>query len=276
MTAFNPITHPKCFIEDIGYSILQDPSEPGLWVWTDPLSNKSETCPSAEEALEGAWGHAVEQTLRIVDISEDAWAKMDGDAQRVAMTAVMTGDIPAFDDMSPDTQMQWVERVRDLYPDIGSKEAFRLAKNDYRENDGVIPVAHQAQPKHSTGPLLMPAPAPESFEYSLCKARMAIIQRGKAATEDNTQAAAPLSDARKAAQYDELTLRAQSLGYANLLSIVSTMERIDREAQKASHAPMEGLPKDLVDAIFGGPNIKPNISTVAPSTDYSVERPRGG
>lgn len=224
MTAFNPVTHPKCFIEDIGYSILQDPSEPGLWVWTDPLSNKSETCPSAEEALEGAWGHAVEQTLRIVDISEDAWAKMDGDAQRVAMTAVMTGDIPSFDDLSQDTQ---------------------------------------AQPQRSTGPFLMPAAAPESFEYSLCKARMAIIQRGKAATEDNTESAAPLSDARKAAQYDELTLRAQKLGYDNLLSIVSTMERIDREAQKTSHTPMEGLPKDLIDAIFGGNNIS------------QPERPRG-
>lgn len=263
MIAFNPITHPKCFITDLGYSILKDALETSRWVWAGPSDSSEETYLSAEEALEGAWGHAVKQTLCSEEMSSEAWEKMDDDEQRVAMTAALTGRIPSFDDLSQDTQMQWVERVLSLYADIGPKEAFRLAANVYRENMGVIPVAHQAQPQRSTGPFLMPAAAPESFEYSLCKARMAIIQRGKAATEDNTESAAPLSDARKAAQYDELTLRAQKLGYGNLLSIVSTMERIDREAQKTSHAPMEGLPKDLIDAIFGGNNIS------------QPERPRG-
>jgi acyl carrier protein len=43
-----------------------------------------------------------------------------------------------FDSTSFDDQMEWVTRIRRSYPDIGPKEAFRLAEVEYYECRGVL------------------------------------------------------------------------------------------------------------------------------------------
>jgi hypothetical protein len=130
---------PRLFIEGIGYDIDTDSDQPGLWIWTAPSDGCSSSFHTAKEALEGAWNDAVAQTLSISEISCEDWGQMDFDAQRVAMTMALAGEIPALSELSPDTQMEWVEKVREVYPDIGPKEAFRLACQEYLDNDGVIP-----------------------------------------------------------------------------------------------------------------------------------------
>ena len=130
---------PRLFIEGIGYDIDTDSDQPGLWIWTAPSDGCSSSFHTAKEALDGAWNDAVAQTLAISDIRCEDWGQMDFDAQRVAMTMALTGEIPALSDLSPDTQMEWIEKVREVYPDIGPKEAFRLACREYLDNDGVIP-----------------------------------------------------------------------------------------------------------------------------------------
>jgi hypothetical protein len=46
--------------------------------------------------------------------------------------------IPDFDDLDIDTAMQWAGRIRGHYPDIGPKEVFRLAKQEYEQCQGVF------------------------------------------------------------------------------------------------------------------------------------------
>jgi hypothetical protein len=130
---------PKLFIEKFGYDIDTDSDQPGLWIWTAPSDGCDSSFHTAQEALEAAWNDAVAQTLSISEITCEDWGQMDFDTQRVAMTLALTGELPRLDELSLDTQMEWVERVRVSYPDIGSKEAFRLADDEYVRNDGVLP-----------------------------------------------------------------------------------------------------------------------------------------
>jgi hypothetical protein len=111
----------RIFIEKLGYNIEADSDQPGLWTWTAPSDGCDISFHTAKEALNGAWSDAVAQTLSISGITCE------------------TGELPRLDDLSPDTQMEWVERVRETYPDISPKEAFRLAVDEYAQNDGVIP-----------------------------------------------------------------------------------------------------------------------------------------
>lgn len=46
---------------------------------------------------------------------------------------------PELSSLDADTQMAWVEHVRETYPHIGAKEAFRLADQEYESLDGVLP-----------------------------------------------------------------------------------------------------------------------------------------
>lgn len=137
---------PKLFIEELGYDIDIDSDQPGLWIWT-PSDGCDSSFSTPKEALDGAWNDAVARTLSISEISCEDWGQMDCDQQRVAITFALTGELPALTDLSPDTQMQWISKVREVYPDIGPKEAFRLADQEYLENDGVLPkpVATESQ-----------------------------------------------------------------------------------------------------------------------------------
>jgi hypothetical protein len=130
---------PKLFIEKFGYDIDTDSDQPGLWIWTAPSDGCDSSFHTAKEALEAAWNDAVAQTLSIREITCEDWDQMDFDAQRVAMTLALTGELPALSDLSPDTQMEWVVNVREVYPDIGPKEAFRFADQDFIANEGVLP-----------------------------------------------------------------------------------------------------------------------------------------
>lgn len=131
---------PKLFIEQIGYDIREDSQQSGLWIWIAPTDSCDISYHSASDALESAFGDAVYQTKRIAMISDSNWAGMDFDEQRVAITyALSEGELPDFDSLSPETQMQWVGKIREFYPEIGSKEAFRLGAQEYREFDGVFP-----------------------------------------------------------------------------------------------------------------------------------------
>lgn len=130
---------PRLFIESLGYDIDVDSDQPSRWIWTAPSDGSGISFDSAKEALDGAWNDALAQTLEISDISCEEWGSMDIDAQRVAMTLALSGELPFLDVLSPDTQMMWVSRIRESYPDIDSKEAFQLAGEDYVQNDGVLP-----------------------------------------------------------------------------------------------------------------------------------------
>lgn len=116
---------PRLFIEKLGYAIDTDCDQPGLWIWTAPRDGCDSSFHTAIEALDGAWNDALAQTLAISEISCEEWGQMDFDQQRVAITFALSGELPSLSDLSPDTQMEWVARVREVYPDIGSKEAFR-------------------------------------------------------------------------------------------------------------------------------------------------------
>ena len=129
---------PKLFIENLGYGIEPDSASQGLWLWKTEDDSSCLVFRSAEEALNGAWIDAVAQTLSISEITCEDWGQMNFDAQRVAMTLALTDELPALSDLSPDTQMEWIEKVREVYPDIGSKEAFQLADKEYLENEGVL------------------------------------------------------------------------------------------------------------------------------------------
>lgn len=129
----------RLFLEDMGYDIDEDPDQPGLWQWTAPSDGCESSFDSAKEALDDAWRNAVHQTLAITGDTQEEFERMDFDQQRIAVTVALTGEVPPFDDLSMDTQMEWVEKVRELYPDIGPKETLLLAKQEYRECDGVLP-----------------------------------------------------------------------------------------------------------------------------------------
>lgn len=137
---------PKLFIEDMGYDIdvagykvHVDDEHPCLWIWTAFDDGSERSFHSAKEALDDAWANAVARTLVSHDITSEQWNQMGLDTQRVAMTLALSGGLPPLSELSPDTQMEWVERVREVYSDIGPVEAFRLANQEYRENDGVLP-----------------------------------------------------------------------------------------------------------------------------------------
>lgn len=130
---------PKLFVEELGYDICEDSLHPGLWVWSAPTDG-CDSFPTSKAALDDAWEDVVAQTLSISDISREDFCQMDIDQQRVAITLALSGELPALTKLSPDTQVEWLERVRAVYPDIGSKEAFRLADQEYIENNGVLPI----------------------------------------------------------------------------------------------------------------------------------------
>lgn len=46
--------------------------------------------------------------------------------------------LPPFDGC--DEQLAWLGRIRENYPHIDPKEAFRLAEQDYTENEGILPI----------------------------------------------------------------------------------------------------------------------------------------
>lgn len=145
---------PRLFIEQLGYDVDIDADQEGLWVWTAPSDGCDISFSSAAEALDGAWIDAVAQTLSLRKISCEHWGQMYFDQQRVAITLALSGEIPSLSDLSPDTQMEWVSKVRGSYPDIGPKEAFRLADQEYSENDGVLPKPVASEVKHARRPRL--------------------------------------------------------------------------------------------------------------------------
>lgn len=129
---------PRLFIEKLGYDIDTDSDQPGLWIWTAPSDGCDISFETAQEALASAWNDAVAQALSIGGISCEEWGQMDFDQQHVAITFALSGELPSLSDLSPDTQMAWVAKVRESRPDVGPKEALRLADQEYRENDGIF------------------------------------------------------------------------------------------------------------------------------------------
>lgn len=123
---------PKIFLEDLGYEITPDSDQPGLWCWIAPTDNCEISYHSDVEALEGAWFDAQSQVMGILDISTEQWELLSFEQQKAKIIEVLSGEID-FDELNPDTQMEWVGKVRVNYPHIGSKEAFRLAKQLYNE-----------------------------------------------------------------------------------------------------------------------------------------------
>jgi hypothetical protein len=136
---------PRIFIEELGYNIHEDSDRPGLWVWTAPSDGCDSSFNSAGEALDGAWNDAVAQTLSIREITREEWGQMDADAQRVAVTQALSGELPRLIDLSVDTQMLWVEHVREANPDLSSAEAFRLADEEFAQSDdGTLPKPNES------------------------------------------------------------------------------------------------------------------------------------
>lgn len=45
-----------------------------------------------------------------------------------------------FNDVDMDQQIEWVSRVREMFPDLGPKDAYRLAATEFTRFDGVLPI----------------------------------------------------------------------------------------------------------------------------------------
>lgn len=136
------VSHPKLFLEDVGYNIDKDCDRPGLWVWTGPTDGCESSFNTAEGALENAWTDACAHTMAVYNLSSDEWDSLSFEQQKQSIIEALSddGSVTAEDFNQSPEQMDWVERVRKVYPHIGSKEAFRLAQDDYISNNGILPA----------------------------------------------------------------------------------------------------------------------------------------
>jgi hypothetical protein len=71
-------------LEELGVEILEDPGQPGIWVWTAPTDGCEGGFQSKAEALADAWNVASRSACGMQELTQQAW-----DAQDLASQCAM-------------------------------------------------------------------------------------------------------------------------------------------------------------------------------------------
>ena len=137
---------PRLFIESLGYDICEDSKQTGHWIWISGSGEGNSSFSTVKEALDSAWNDAVAQTLVCRAISTDDWGRMDFDSQRIAISLALSGALPRLDELSSDTQMKWVSKVKKDHPSINDKKASRYAQQSFFVNNGVLTKEQSSVP----------------------------------------------------------------------------------------------------------------------------------
>lgn len=135
--------NPKLFIEELGYDIDTDSDQRGQWVWTSSHDGYESSFATPLLALESAWDDAVRRTLANGGVTEEEWLAADFEGKRVAMTLALTGEVPSFESLRLETQLKWVDRVRERNEDFGNQKAMRFAEQDYLDARGKLPPSRK-------------------------------------------------------------------------------------------------------------------------------------
>jgi hypothetical protein len=116
------------------------------------------------KALAAHWHSAIENEKSVPVSYSDMWRDIDeviGDLLSLKLGLTQTAnadvnmrrtldlpyDMPDFDSLDPDTQMEWVAYIRtQCSGELGSESAFRYAKASYLDEDGVLPAAKTGLP----------------------------------------------------------------------------------------------------------------------------------
>jgi hypothetical protein len=112
-------------LRSVGYDVMPSKSQIGRFRWWKDIGGDGVSVPPKELSdttfsnERGAW-------LAVLEDGQSTEVGFDDDAMELP-------DFDGVDDTAP-----WLDRVRALYPDIGPKEAYRLAKRDYMDNDGIL------------------------------------------------------------------------------------------------------------------------------------------
>ncbi len=69
-------------LSDVGYSIVEDVDQPGLWLWTAPSDGSETSYASEDEAIISAWNDAAAQTIQLYNMSKIEWDALDFEKQK--------------------------------------------------------------------------------------------------------------------------------------------------------------------------------------------------
>ena len=82
-------SHPKIFLETLGYKIEDHAEANALWFWFT-AADADGSFSSASDALEGAWNDAVGITMGMNNLAFEQWEALSFDQQKIEITDALT------------------------------------------------------------------------------------------------------------------------------------------------------------------------------------------